>query len=303
MELQQLRYLRAVVRTGSVTAAAEMEYVAQPSVSKQMKQLERELGVPLLHRVGRRVQPTEAAIALADMAERIFDDISATVAAITAPGDGAGSTLRVAATETVTDHLLPNVLAKWSERYPKARITIEMLSTDAAVQEVLDGDADFAVVVLPLTDARLQVHPLLEEEVLLAVGRQHPWVHRPFVPVAEALESPGLLLSMRGRGLRALAEQTAAARGVQISGTVEIRSQQALLAMVARGAGVSLAPAMALDERPDVCGVPLEPRLLRHVGWAVRKGRHLSAVAAAFLALLEAETAPQVPEPDASAAN
>lgn len=303
MELQQLRYLRAVVRTGSVTAAAEAEYVAQPSVSKQMKQLERELGIPLLHRVGRRVQPTEAAIALADMAERIFDDISATVSAITAPGDGAGSTLRVAATETVTDHLLPNVLAKWSERYPKARITIEMLSTDAAVQEVLDGDADFAVVVLPLTDARLQVHPLLEEEVLLAVGKQHPWANRPLVPVTEALESPGLLLSMRGRGLRALAEQTAAARGVQISGTVEIRSQQALLAMVARGAGVSLAPAMALTERPEVRGIPLDPPLLRHVGWAVRKGRHLSAVAAAFLALLEAETAPLAIEPEASAAS
>ena len=66
MELHQLRYLRAVVRTGSVTAAAEAEHVAQPSVSKQMRLLERELGVPLFHRVGRRVVPTDAAVELAE---------------------------------------------------------------------------------------------------------------------------------------------------------------------------------------------------------------------------------------------
>jgi DNA-binding transcriptional LysR family regulator len=86
MELHQLRYLRAVIRTGSVTLAAEAEHVAQPSVSKQMRLLERELGVPLFHRVGRRVIPTEAAIELADCADRVFDDLSATAAAIAGPG-------------------------------------------------------------------------------------------------------------------------------------------------------------------------------------------------------------------------
>ncbi len=85
MELHQLRYLRAVVRSGSVTAAAEAEFVAQPSVSKQLRLLERELGVPLFHRVGRKVVATDAALALADCADRVFDDLAATVAAVSGP--------------------------------------------------------------------------------------------------------------------------------------------------------------------------------------------------------------------------
>ncbi|MCA9851996.1 MAG: LysR family transcriptional regulator, partial [Dehalococcoidia bacterium] len=82
MELHQLRYLRAIVRNGSVTAAAEAEHVSQPSVSRQVGLLERELGVPLLHRVGRGVVPTEAALQLADLADRLFDDLAATTSAI-----------------------------------------------------------------------------------------------------------------------------------------------------------------------------------------------------------------------------
>ena len=78
MELHQLRYLRAVVRTGSVTAAAEAEHVAQPSISKQMRLLELELGVPLFHRVGRRVVATEAAVELAECAGRVLDDLAST---------------------------------------------------------------------------------------------------------------------------------------------------------------------------------------------------------------------------------
>lgn len=85
MELHHLRYLRSVVRTGSVTAAAEAEFVAQPSVSKQLRLLERELGVPLFHRVGRKVVPTDAAFALASLADRVFDDIASTL------GDIAGT--------------------------------------------------------------------------------------------------------------------------------------------------------------------------------------------------------------------
>ena len=111
MELHHLRYLRAVVRTGSVTAAAEAEFVSQPSVSKQLRLLERELGVPLFHRVGRKVVPTEAAVALANCADRVFDEIAATVAAISGPESAGGGALRVCATETITDNLLPPALA------------------------------------------------------------------------------------------------------------------------------------------------------------------------------------------------
>jgi len=85
MELHQLRYLRAVVRSGSVTVAAEAEFVSQPSVSKQLRLLEKEFGTPLFHRVGRRLIATEAALVLADCADRVFDDLAATVSSVSGP--------------------------------------------------------------------------------------------------------------------------------------------------------------------------------------------------------------------------
>ncbi len=286
MELHQLRYLRAVVRSGSVTAAAEAEFVAQPSVSKQLRLLEKELGVPLFHRVGRKVVPTDAAVALSDCADRVFDDLAATVAAISGPESVRGGTLRMCATETVTDHLLPPALTELQRRYPGCHVRVEMLGTDDAVARVLADDVDLAIVALPLADSRLDIHVLLEEEVLLAVPRGHRWSEVEQVPIAEALAEPGLLLSMPGHGLRALVDDASKRAGIEVVGRIELRSQAALLAMVAAGGGVAFAPRMTVDGRSDVAAIPVEPGLSRQVGWVRRKGRHLPAIGVELLRLV-----------------
>ncbi len=283
MELHQLRYLRAVVRVGSVTRAAEAEHVAQPSVSKQLKLLERELGVPLFHRVGRRVVATESAHALADCADRVFDDIASTVAGLS--GTANSGMLRICATETVSDNLLPLALTALRERYPAARIRVEMLGTDDGIARVLADEVDFALVVLPLADSRLEVHALLEEEVLLATPRGHAFAELKAVPIGLALTDPGLLLSMPGHGLRAMVDEHAARLDLTLNGRIELRSQQALLAMVAAGGGIAFAPEMSLRAATGVVAVPLEPRQWRQVGWVRRRGRHIPPIGLRLLEL------------------
>lgn len=286
MELHQLRYLRAVVRSGSVTAAAEAEFVAQPSVSKHLRLLERELGVPLFHRVGRKVVPTDAAVALADCADRVFDDLAATVAAISGPDSVRGGSLRMCATETVTDHLLPPALTELGRRFPGCHVRVEMLGTDDAVARVLADEVDLAIVALPLADSRLDIQLLLEEEVLLAVPRGHRWSELERVPMEEVLAEPGLLLSMPGHGLRALVDEASRRAGIEIRSRIELRSQAALLAMVAAGGGVAFAPRMSLEGRSDVAAIPVEPGLSRQVGWVRRRGRHLPAIGVELLRLV-----------------
>jgi len=156
MELHHLRYLRAVVRTGSVTAGAEAEFVSQPSVSKQLRQLELELGVPLFHRVGRRVVPTPAALTLADCADRVFGDLAETLEEISGPDSARSGSLVMCATETVTDNLLPPALAELRRRHPRCHIRVEMLGTEDAIERLLDDEFDLALVVLPVVDSR---HP------------------------------------------------------------------------------------------------------------------------------------------------
>ncbi|MBI2764488.1 MAG: LysR family transcriptional regulator [Chloroflexi bacterium] len=285
MDLQQLRYLRAVVRSGSVTRAAEQEHVAQPSVSKQVRAMERELGVALLHRVGRRVVPTEAGMRLADCADRLEDDLRETVASLAGPGGELGRRLSICATETLTNHLLPPALAALRARYPAVRVSVEMTSTDEAVARVLDDAVDFALIALPFADSRLEVRPLRTEDVLLAVPSGHAWAGAKRASLAEALADPSFLFSMPGHGLRAQVEAAARELGVAIDPRVELRSQQAILSMVAAGAGIGLAPRLALTGREDVIGVPLEPPLSRQTGWIRRPGRNLPATAYELIAL------------------
>lgn len=286
MELHQLRYLRAIVRTGSVTAAAEAEFVTQPSVSKQLLQLERELGVPLFHRVGRRVVATDAAIALADCADRVLDDLATTVASISGPDSVRGGSLRMCATETVCDNLLPRALAEIRGYFPAAHIRVEMLGSDDALQRVLADEFDLALVVLPVNDSRLEVGRLLTEPVLLALPPGHRWAAREHISLDEALREPNLLLSMPGLGLRAMVDSAVRERGVTLEGRIELRSQQALLALVASGGGIAFAPRMSVAGHRGIVARPLQPALLREVGWVKRRGRRLPLIANELLGLL-----------------
>ena len=288
MELAQLRYLRAVVRAGTVTAAAEAEHVSQPSISKQIRAMERELGVPLFHRVGRRVVPTDAARELADCAGRVFDDLASTSAAVAGMARGAGSAVRIAATETVADHVLPKALTGLLAEWPQARVRVEMLGTDDCVARVLSDEVDFAIVALPLADSRLEIEVLFEEAVLCALPPAHPWALRKRVLLGEALAGPGLLLSMPGHGLRTQVDEQARRLGVLVQPRIELRSQQALLAMVAAGGGIALAPRIAVQGRSDITVRPFAPGLTRQVGWVRRRGRHVPPLGTRLIEIVEA---------------
>ena len=286
MELHQLRYVRAVLRDGSVTAAAAREHVTQPSISKQIHLLEQELGVPLFHRVGRRVLPTEAAFELVDCAERVLDDLAATAASLAGPNSAVGGSVRICATETLVNLLLPEPLVQLRKEMPGAAIHVEMLGTAEVVSSVAADEVDFGLAPMPLGTTRLEVRQLFAEEVLAVVPKDHVWAHRKYVELAALVEEAGLLLSMPGMGLRANLEAAARPLGVGIKSTVEVRSEAALLAMVAAGGGVALAPRMSVIGRRDVRALPLRPALQREIVWLRRRGRHISAAGRRLLELL-----------------
>ncbi|HVA19210.1 MAG TPA: LysR family transcriptional regulator [Solirubrobacteraceae bacterium] len=290
MEMHQLRYLRSVVRSGSVTRAAELEHVSQPSISKQIKLLERELGAALFHRVGRRVVPTEAGTLLAECAERVFEEIASTTGTLAELHASLRGSLRLCATETLTDNLLPPVLARLRSRNPAIHLTIEMLGTDDAVARILADELDLALVVLPLADSRLEIQTLFQEEIRFAVPLAHAWAERGKVGLAEALAEPELLLSMPGHGLRAQLEQEAQARGLTLQSRIDMRSQHALLNLVVFGAGVAFAPRMSVDRYERRLAIlQLQPPLTREIGWIVRRGRRIPPIAHALLALIREE--------------
>jgi DNA-binding transcriptional LysR family regulator len=151
-----------------------------------------------------------------------------------------------------------------------------MTGSAEGVARVLRDEADLAILVLPLADSRLDIHPLFEEEVLLAVPPGHRWAAERVVQMADVLSSGELLCSMPGLGLRAQVDEAAAKLGVSLEPRVEMRSQQALLAMVAAGGGMALAPRLAVAHRDDVRVIAVSPPMRRRIGWVRRRGRHLT---------------------------
>jgi DNA-binding transcriptional LysR family regulator len=286
MELHQLRYLRAVVRDGSVTAAAAAQHVSQPSISKQIQLLERELGVVLLHRVGRRALPTDAAQQLADCADRVLDDIAATAASLAGPESTIGGSVRLCATETLVNFLLPDALGRLRRELPGVSVRVEMLGAGEVAAQVIADEVDFGLLPLPLADSRVEIQPLLSEDVLAVVPLNHALAAEERVALSDVLRAPDLLLSMPGMGLRAQADSAALDLGLEVRGQIELRSQQALLTLVSAGGGVALAPRMSVAGRQDLRVLELDPPMRREIVWIRRRGRHIGAAGRRLIALL-----------------
>ncbi len=287
MELHQLRYIRAIARSGGFTRAAEQEGVAQPAISKQVRLLEEELGVRLFDRIGRTVKPTQAgdiAIRYAHHVLDALDDLRLELDDVTGLARGE---VRICATETVMDYLLPAALAELRLRHPGIRVSAEMLGTDDAVALLLQSSVDVAIVTLPLVHPDLTVEHLFTEDVVLLVPYGDPLAARASISLKE-LADRDLLLSMPGHGLRATIEAACARIGFVPHAVLEVRSQEALIRLVERGVGLSFAPRLCVQHARravHICTVS-DPALQRRIGWAVRTGRHVSRAVHELVALL-----------------
>jgi DNA-binding transcriptional LysR family regulator len=277
VELRQLRFVRAIARGGSFTGAAAAEGVAQPALSKHIQRLEAELGVTLFERSSRGATLTAEGTVVAGYAERmlgLLEDLQAELAERSALVRGR---LRLCATETVMEYLLPAALAALHRRYPGLELSAEMLGTDDAVALLLDRQVDVAVVTLPLTHPDLTVEPLFSEDIVLLVPAGDPLADRATVALGELAERE-LLLSMTGHGLRAVIDAACRRVGFTPRPALELRSQEALIRLVEQGAGLAFAPRLCVQRpRPAirVCRIT-QPALRRSIGWARLRDRRVS---------------------------
>jgi LysR family transcriptional regulator, cyn operon transcriptional activator len=292
MELRQLRYLRAISKRGSVTAAAEAEGVAQPAVTKQMQRLERELGVTLFDRSSRGATLTAEGDVVARATERVLGLLADLQAELADRAGLARGHLRLCATETIMEYLLPTALAALHRRYASLEVSAEMLGTDDAVALLLDRQVDVAIVTLPLNHADLEVSPLYSEDIVLLMPAGDPLAGRTSVALNE-LANRELLLSMPGHGLRAVIDAACRRAGFTTHPILELRSQEALIRLVEQGAGLTFAPKLCVQRpRPavHVCAIR-PPTLRRGIGWARLRDRYVPRAVEEFVRELAAAAA------------
>ncbi len=297
MELRQLETFRAVAEELSFSrAAARLGYV-QSSVSSQVGALERELGVPLFDRMGRRIALTEAGRVMLGYSESMLGLVEearkATADAGTASGEVVGS-LTASSPETLLTYRLPKLLAFFYERYPKAKISVRPSAigklTGEARRAVEAGKVDVAFVLdePAAGGSGLSVETLVEEDVSVIAPTSHALASSPVVGPSD-LRSETVLLPEApesGCAYRTMFERQLARAGVLPSETVEFASIETVKRCVMVGMGVSVLPTVAV--RADLmCGrlsalkwsEPFE--VATQMAW--HKGRWKSPVLKAFL--------------------
>ncbi|WP_327719179.1 LysR family transcriptional regulator [Streptomyces sp. NBC_00490] len=242
VHLRDLRYFLAVAEDLHFTRAAERLYVSQPALSKQVRALERQLGVELFRRDRQGVTLTGAGEALLPHARRVLADWAEGAAAVAAARSAQRSTLVVGmSTSPGRGGLLPAIRSRFTAGHPDAALRVRQVSWEDPTAGLADGDADVAFVWLPLPDAdRYAWTVVAEEPRLIALPETHPLASRPELDFADLADEPFLALPESTGPLRdhwlALDERAGrpARVGAEIAGTEE--TYEALVA----GLGICL---------------------------------------------------------------
>ncbi|HEX3511558.1 MAG TPA: LysR substrate-binding domain-containing protein [Solirubrobacteraceae bacterium] len=284
MDLNQLRSLSAVARHRHFTRAAAELHIGQPAVSQHVRRLEAELGVRLLSRTTRSVELTEAGSLLLARAERALGELDAGLAEIAQLQGLVRGRLRIGAMQWLEPYDLAAALATFHERHPEIDIRVVEEVAEEMLGAVLADRLDVAFVPIETgLPEGLEAHQLFEDELVLAVAAAHPLAGRPHVSFAALRDEPFVFLR-EGTGLRRAVESAAREAGFEPTARFETNELARVLALVARGLGVSaVSRAVAEAAGEGIVGVRLRPALRRRVAIVWRAGRHRTPAANAFL--------------------
>jgi DNA-binding transcriptional LysR family regulator len=284
MQLRQLEYFVAVAESRHFTRAAAAVHVAQPSLSKQIRTLERELGAPLFSRARGRITLTAAGETLLPLATRILADVdSARVQVQELVGLVRGQ-LRLGATPTLSTVLLPRALRRFCNKYPGIDVHVEECGGRDLVRLLANGQLDLALVILPLhtRDPALATIPLFNEALVVAAPADGSIVRAKWLRVRDLARHP-LVMLRSGYEMRDVV--LAALRRERIEPRVAIEGGEldAVLSFVEAGLGIAVVPSMVVEGRAALRAVPFaRPGLFRTVGIAHRRDVEPSATAQAF---------------------
>ena len=250
MELRQLETFRAVAAELSFTRAATALDYAQSSVTAQIQTLESELGVRLFDRLGRRVALTDAGTRLLVYAERLLSLAEEARTTLADGGEPAG-TLTIGAPETVLTYRLPSVLQRFRARLPRVRLLFRPTPNAELQRAIADGSLDVGFGLGEPMQARgLAVELLGTEPLVIVAAPEHLLAGAAQVEPTQ-LQHETILLTRPGCGYRALFISTLSAGGVQLAGSLDFGSVEAIKQCVAAGVGIAALPRAAVRSELD----------------------------------------------------
>lgn len=289
--LHQLQVFAVTARHRSFTRAAEELYLTQPTVSMQVKQLAKAIGLPLFEQVGKRLYLTPAGESLLQACEDIFERLNQfemTIADLKGLKQGRLNLTVV----TTAKYFAPRLLGPFCQRYPDIDVALKVTNRERVLSRLSRNEDDLYIVSQPPEDSDVQRHSFLDDGLVVLAPPNHPMVGQRGIPIKALSEEP-FLMREQGSGTRRMVEAFFAQEEVQVPVRMELGSNEAIKQAVTAGLGLSILSHHTLSlERAlgqlailDVQGFPL----LRHWYVVYPTGKQLSVVAQAFLDYLLSE--------------
>jgi DNA-binding transcriptional LysR family regulator len=286
--VRQLRAFVAVYHAGQVSAAAEQLALTQPAVTVLLRELEARLGVKLFDRSTRTLRRTEAAAEAIAYAERALGELEALVAGMAELAGARRGRVRIAATGTVAQTLLPPVMRRFLDAHPGVRVEIEDVAPTGFVETLLAERVDFGIGSLEAPVPGLREQVFLRDS-LAAVALAGPdFVAGKPITWKQLAELP-LVTVKPGYGVRRRIDAAAEAAGVQLRVVHEVSLLTTAVAMAGSGLGVAVVPGSLLQYGGDarLAGRRLvRPAVERNTAVLYRQERSLAPAAQAFVDLL-----------------
>jgi DNA-binding transcriptional LysR family regulator len=313
----RLQLLREISRRGSIKAAAEAMEITPSAVSQQLAILEREAGVQLLEKSGRRVRLTEAAQRLVRHADTITGAIAAAEADLASMQQAVTGTLRVSAFPTAARAVMPPVMTALSRLHPELRVTLRDLEADESLTALQNDEIDIAIVDdygdgSRVTDPGLEVCEFMRDLIYLATATETPGKGRPSAtgavsptqrtpPAGEArleeFRNAFWIMDTDNSHLSRVVLQACRRLGFEPHIRSSCRDFSVIIALVEAGLGVGVLPGLALLDRPVRAQVrPIAPPLARRISSVIRPERRSHPMIVSALAELERFGATYVPE-------
>ncbi|MBL1107575.1 LysR family transcriptional regulator [Streptomyces sp. 5-8] len=262
-DLAALELLLAVARLGSLGAAAREVGITQPAASSRLRSMERQLGVALVDRSPRGSRLTDAGALVTDWARRVVEAAAAFDAGARALRDRRDSRLRVAASMTIAEYLLPGWLLALHAERPDTAVSLLAGNSAKVAELLLTGEADLGFVEGLNVPTGLDSAVIARDRLIVVTAPGHPWARRRRPLTARELAETPLILRERGSGTRQVLD---AALGGLARPLIELSSTTAVKASAVSGAGPSVLSELAVGEElamRRLVSIPVEGVSLR----------------------------------------
>ena len=289
MELRQLHYFMKVAQKQHVTQASEELHIAQSAVSRQIHQLEEELGVSLFIQRGRNVQLTPVGQLFCERVQAIIQDLDNAVYEVRQLVDPEYGEIRIGFPHSLGIHVIPSVVAAFRKCYPNVRFKFKQGMFSTLMKDVLCTEVDLAFISpFPQNQQHVSGHIVLTEELVAILPISHPLAGHSSITLAQLREDE-FILFREGYSLRSIVWDACLDAGFTPSIAFEGEETDAIRGLVAAGMGVSLLPemAMAYVQSLDIVKVKItQPRITRTIGLIHRAHEKLPVVAETFRSFL-----------------